>query len=204
MEHFGQINELAAALSKAQAEMKPAAKDAKNPFFKSTYSSLDSVWESIRIPLSKNGLSVLQPCTVKGASVSVRTWLHHSSGQKLYCGEVTVTATDERPQSVGSALTYCRRYGLGAIGVVSDTDDDGNAGTGRIGSPESGRLVLKSQGPEKLQKARLDMIDAMKSEEDGKKILEQIEKLGDQKKITEAQYDELKNACHAKMAAFDL
>ena len=40
------LNELADALSKAQAEMKPALKDASNPFFKSKYATLESCWDA--------------------------------------------------------------------------------------------------------------------------------------------------------------
>ena len=38
-----QINELAAALSKAQSDMGGAVKDSANPFFKSNYADLTSV-----------------------------------------------------------------------------------------------------------------------------------------------------------------
>ena len=54
------INELAAALAKAQGEIKGAKKDESNPFYKSKYADLASVWEAIRDPLSKNSLAVIQ------------------------------------------------------------------------------------------------------------------------------------------------
>ena len=59
-----QINELAKALAAAQALITGAKKDSDNPFFKSRYADLGSVWDSIRRPLSSNGLSVVQ--TVDG------------------------------------------------------------------------------------------------------------------------------------------
>ena len=52
------IGKLAAALAKAQAEIRGAKKDADNPFFKSTYADLASVWDACREPLSKNELAV--------------------------------------------------------------------------------------------------------------------------------------------------
>jgi hypothetical protein len=54
------INEIAAALAKAQSEMGGAVKDSANPFFKSKYADLSSVWDACRGPLTKNGLSVVQ------------------------------------------------------------------------------------------------------------------------------------------------
>jgi hypothetical protein len=44
------------ALVKAQAAMNHAAKDAKNPHFKSAYSSLASVIDAVRPALSSNFL----------------------------------------------------------------------------------------------------------------------------------------------------
>ena len=43
-----QINELAAALAKAQGQMQSAKKDAENPFFKSKYADMDSVVSAIK------------------------------------------------------------------------------------------------------------------------------------------------------------
>ncbi len=76
-----EINELAAALSKAQAEFTGAKKDSKNPFFKSNYASIESVIESTKEALAKHGLSVSQPTEPVDGRDYVRTTLFHSSGQ---------------------------------------------------------------------------------------------------------------------------
>lgn len=127
------IAELVAALAKAQGAMVAAAKSNTNPHFKSKYADLASVWDAIREPLSANGLSVLQPVTAEGAAVTVTTILAHSSGQ--FISEVlTMTATQNTPQGVGSAITYGRRYALSAlVGVAADADDDGNAASASDG-----------------------------------------------------------------------
>ena len=80
------INELAAALSKAQAEMSGAKKDSENPHFRSKYADLASVWDACRIPLTKNGLAVVQSPRLVSAGetgwlVEVETTLLHTSGQ---------------------------------------------------------------------------------------------------------------------------
>lgn len=120
------IKELAAALAKAQGEIRGAAKDAQNPHFKNNYATLDSVWEAIRGPLSKNGLSVVQLLSSSEGDVKVETILMHSSGE--FVSEVlAIPATKQDAQGFGSAITYGRRYGLQAVAGVAPSDDDGNA-----------------------------------------------------------------------------
>lgn len=125
------IAALAAALAKAQGEMGVAVKDASNPFFKSKYADLASVSEACRGPLSKNELAFLQPLSASGAHVTVTTILAHSSGEWI-SQALTITAKDESAQSIGSAATYGRRYGLmSMVGIAPDDDDDGNAASGK-------------------------------------------------------------------------
>jgi hypothetical protein len=122
------INELATAMSKAQAAMKPATKDSTNPFHKNNYSNITSIWESARIPVTSNGLTVWQDVTTSEKSVSVTTKIVHSSGQWVEFGPLTIPIAKFDAQGIGSATTYAKRYALcGALGIVSDDDDDGEA-----------------------------------------------------------------------------
>lgn len=125
-----QINEIAAALAKAQGEMGGAKKDAANPFFKSKYADLASVREACLGPLSKYGIAVVQSPSAEGAIVSVVTLLVHSSGQWIR-GVASCTAKDDSPQSIGSATTYLRRYGLQSFAFIAPEDDDAEAAQGR-------------------------------------------------------------------------
>ncbi len=121
-----QINELATALAKAQSEIQAAELDKVNPHFKSKYSSLNAIWDACRIPLSKNGLSVVQIMDSVGDQLVLVTTLAHSSGQWMK-SVIPVISAKATPQALGSALTYCRRYSLSSIvGVTSDEDDDAN------------------------------------------------------------------------------
>jgi hypothetical protein len=113
-------------MAKAQGEMEGAAKANVNPHFKSKYADLASVWDACRAPLAKNGLSVLQPVRADGPSVTVTTILAHSSGEWIE-ESLTMTAAQNTPQGVGSAITYGRRYGLSAMVGIAPEDDDGNA-----------------------------------------------------------------------------
>lgn len=127
-----EINELAAALAKAQGQLTPAAKDADNPYFKSSYATLDSIWRVARAPLSSNGLTVVQLPMFDESGMYLITTLMHLSGQWLR-SYYRITPVKADPQGIGSALTYARRYALAAIvGVTTaDDDDDGNAASGK-------------------------------------------------------------------------
>lgn len=138
-----QINELASALSKAQGQIKGAIKDTSNPFFKSKYADLASVWDACREPLSGNGLSVMQ--TTIGddpTKVTVVTTLAHTSGQWIQ-GQLTLMPAKADPQGIGSAITYARRYALAAIVGVAPDDDDGNAASGKSDAPETVKIPPK-------------------------------------------------------------
>ena len=131
--HFMSLNasenlaDLAAALCAVQGELKPAIKQADNPFFKSKYVDLPGVWEAIRPLLAKNGLSVVQTFTASADGPTIVTTLMHKSGQWV-SSELFLKPAKSDPQGVGSAITYGRRYALAAmVGVVADEDDDGNA-----------------------------------------------------------------------------
>lgn len=137
METSSRLTKLAEALAKAQGEIEAAKKDSTNPHFKSKYADLASVWAAIREPLSKHGLSVVQPVTSSERSVTVATIIMHSSGEQIAAGILTVPVTAPTPQAFGSAITYARRYALmSAVGVAPD-DDDGNAASGNHTPPPS-------------------------------------------------------------------
>jgi hypothetical protein len=121
------INEIAVAMAKAQAAMKPAIKDATNPAFRSKYADLASVWEACRNPLTSHGIAVWQDVTMTIDGIAVTTRLVHSSGQWVEFGPLIVPLVKKDAHGVGSATSYGKRYALSAaVGIVSD-DDDGNA-----------------------------------------------------------------------------
>src|SRR3990167_1178000 len=126
------INELATALAKAQGAIQGAIKDSTNPFFKSNYADLASVWGSCRKALSENGLSVIQTTDSENLDiVTVRTTLLHSSGQFVY-GSLSMKPVKADPQGIGSAISYARRYALAAMIGVYQEDDDANKATGEV------------------------------------------------------------------------
>jgi len=122
-----ELNKLFEALSKAQSEMETAKTDRTNPFFKSKYADFPSVVRASRPYLTKNGICVIQRTRTTGEDrVFLFTRLCHSSGQWIE-SSIVVKPTKPDIQSMGSYLTYLKRYLYAAItGVVSsDEDDDG-------------------------------------------------------------------------------
>lgn len=126
MNQSTEINELAAALAKAQGKISHAAKDNVNPHFKSKYADLASVLDACRDPLSQNGIAVSQLPAKQDGSWVLITRLIHSSGQWIQ-GEVPILSSKQDAQGFGSGMTYARRYGLASVVGIAQDDDDGNA-----------------------------------------------------------------------------
>src|ERR1051326_3359862 len=126
------IGKLAGALSKAQSKFTGAVKDAQNPFYKSKYADLESVWEAIKGPLSENGLSVTQTTdiTETGTLVLITILMHAESGEWVM-GKYPLNPKANDPQSLGSAVTYARRYALAAMVGMYQVDDDANQASGK-------------------------------------------------------------------------
>lgn len=126
------IKSLMIAMLGVQRTIKPAAKDATNPFYKSSYADLSSVIKSAKEALSAHGVVVLQP--VSGEFV--QTMLAHStSGEYITSYTKIVCAKPNDPQAYGSAVTYARRYGLMSMLVLETGDDDGESAMDRNDRP---------------------------------------------------------------------
>lgn len=119
------ISKIASALSKAQAVMSGAKKDKGNPFFKSRYSTLASVFEAVREPFAANGLAITQVMDVLPTGQQIlKTLLLHSSGE--FIESKMLIPVELNPQKFGSLLSYLKRYSLMAIAGIPSEDDDGN------------------------------------------------------------------------------
>jgi hypothetical protein len=136
------IANLAAALAKAQGEIKSIAKDRTNPHFKNRYATLDAILETVRPTLAKHGLALVQGATAPSydeagrvTAIVVETMLVHASGEHLTNGCVIPIAKLD-PQAAGGAMTYGRRYGVSALlALATDEDDDGNVASPRPAAP---------------------------------------------------------------------
>lgn len=141
---------LAKALSAAQGMIRNAVKDSSNPHFGNKYADLASIWDAIREPLTKNGLSILQTTHTNEANgLYLKTTLLHVSGEFVE-SEFPLRPHQNTSQALGSCLTYARRYSLSAIcGVAQadETNDDGNAASGP--APSNSRSPAPRSAPPK-------------------------------------------------------
>lgn len=126
MHKSNNLSELAKSMILFQVKVESIKKDAKNPFFKSSYASLSNILESIKEPLIESGLSLLQFPT---GDYGLTTILLHESGEYLK-SEYSMKPVKDDPQGRGSAITYARRYAIASILSLNiDEDDDGNTAT---------------------------------------------------------------------------
>ncbi len=133
---MNQYNELFAALAKSQAEMNTAEPTSTNPFFKSKYADFSEIVKVSRPALTKNGLCVIQRVINNETGMELCTTLGHSSGQYIE-SIIKINPLKTDVQSLGSYITYLKRYAYTAIVgvVVSDEDDDGEASMKEIRKP---------------------------------------------------------------------
>lgn len=127
----GSIKELAGALLKAQKAMGNAALNSRNPHYNSTYADLPSVREAVLKPWNDNGIVIAQVPTISSDGLfQLMTVLMHAPSGEFLAGEYLLPTG--RPQEIGSALTYARRYSAAAMAfIASDEDDDANIAEGK-------------------------------------------------------------------------
>ena len=118
------------ALIAARNEMPRVIKDSENPHFRSKYADLAGCLEACEPSLGKHGLAVLQTPRWADGSLSLETTLAHISGEWI-SSEYPMPADYSRPQTVGAALTYARRYAYLCIVGKAPEDDDGETAMGR-------------------------------------------------------------------------
>ena len=138
------LGALALALSRAQGEMHSAKRESENPTYHKGYADLASCWDACRKPLADNRLAVIQTIQtdLSGDIHLVSTLIHGDSGEWMRSDQ-SITACAQDPQSVGSAVTYARRYALCAMVGIASEDDDAETAMGR--KNQSGNFAGKEQ-----------------------------------------------------------
>jgi hypothetical protein len=122
------INEVASALAKAQSSICIAGMSKENDYFKKGYADLAEICRVSRGPLSSSGLAVSQCVQEDDTGMWLETLLIHTSGQFL-SSRVRLKPIKNDIQSLGSYITYMKRYCLSALAGIftGDEDDDGEA-----------------------------------------------------------------------------
>jgi hypothetical protein len=180
------IIELSNALAKAHTILSNPKKESVNPYFKSRYASLSEVINVSKQILATNGLSVVQmPGNVDGL-VQVETVLLHSSGEYI-SSIMSIVPIKTDVQSVGSYITYLRRYSLAALLNLAQEDDDSNSISGNTQAGNKNK-IQNTTNPKIIEK-----FNNCKTTSEAQDIWNESGKLNIYKKIFGAKYTELKN-----------
>src|SRR3974377_144549 len=150
------IGAIAAALAKAQAQLVNPEKSLvatiradgrRGPEQTFRYAPLSSGLDIVRKTLSQHEIATVQTTSIDEAAGIVRlsTVLAHASGEWIASDwPVCPIAETERPQRMGAALTYARRYSLFTlVGIAGEDDLDAPDLTDP--APEIGKLAINSK-----------------------------------------------------------
>lgn len=141
-----QIDAIAAALAKAQGEIRNPEKTRLNPHFKSKYADIADGLDVIRPTLSKHGIAFVQATELNDDMVILRTRMIHLSGQ--WIESTYPVGRFVKHQELGASLTYAKRQALFSIvGVAGDDDDDGNTATATTTTRKTSNAV-KRESPD--------------------------------------------------------
>jgi hypothetical protein len=182
-----ETGELTAALAKAQAEYQHVALDSANPHFRSKFSSYAQCCDSLRGPLTKNGLALpdFRPGLSGSQWVLVGT-LRHSSGQYITGIAPLLTAKSDM-QAFGAAVTYAKRTLLMALtgGFSGEPDDDGNSLQPEMKKPVEVRPAQTATKSMEIEAAATKELAAAKKVEDAQKVVDRV-KLRVSQKVCDA------------------
>jgi len=143
-----QVDKILPKLFHVKSEMGTVSKDAKNPFFKSQYADLNSHLELIEPLLQKYGLVLLQPVVAGQTTDSVSTIIFDKDSGQSVTSSISIQGKDM--QQLGAAVTYGRRFTLGALFGMQAVDDDGNYASGKVDKltkPEANKLAVGLLSP---------------------------------------------------------
>jgi hypothetical protein len=167
----GEIDQLVAAMNRAQLAMVPAKKDATNPFFHSKYADLPAVWDALHSFRVEGIVATQSPMESPDGYIVLETQLTHTSGQWMR-SRLKMRVGKDDPQGYGSAITYARRYALGAMtGLVTEEDDDGNAA-----SPQPTTKNFAQKFPEQAKKIEEKLSASMMTGAELKQAVDQAKK----------------------------
>jgi len=172
---------IAAAFVKARKEIGgTVGKDKKGNF--GDYATLAAITEATSAPLANQGLAIIQEAELSADGVTILTTLLHESGATMIFAPLTMPLTDRKPQAVGSAITYGRRYALAAVCGLAPDDDDGEA------AQAATKPTQKPATAQKQASGQNDTKPAEKTQRASKGQLEELNAVG--LKFYEDEWDE--------------
>ena len=156
MDKSEEIDKLAIALAKFQGSLEQPSLNSEVKVrtktggeYKFKYADLSECKRAAKQPLADNELSV---CQLIEDDYSIRTILLHSSGQWI-SSKVRMPSNTADAQSIGSAITYAKRYAFCAIlGIVADDDEDANIASSNTAQKEQPKELPKKTANSKVKK----------------------------------------------------
>lgn len=130
------LDKLLPALLKVKQNLQAVTKGANNPFFKSKYADLNTHLDAVEPLLHENGLILVQPVNISESGNVVESRIYHSGSGQFISSEMSLIG-ENKMQDAGSAVTYARRYTLGALLSMKAEDDDGEVSMGRKSTSKS-------------------------------------------------------------------
>jgi hypothetical protein len=126
--------EIKKALLKVSKGITPVEKNTNNPFYKSKYANLESVWNMLNPLLVENDLGSLNLPTIDSSNyLEITTHLFHGKSGEWLEFDTRMPLSKSDPQGFGMAITYARRYILMSFfGIPTEEDDDGNSASGKL------------------------------------------------------------------------
>lgn len=119
------MKELAKKLLAIQTDMQAIKKDSVNPHFKNSYFDINTLIAELKPVLNKHGVTVNQMLTNKDGRNTLTTVVTDAVTAESTSSDVFLPDTG-KPQELGSAITYFRRYALQSLFLLEAEDDDGN------------------------------------------------------------------------------
>ncbi len=166
----GDVVKLVPDLIKVQNKLKPVKKQEENPYFKTKYASLSSFLEEAQPVLSENNFALIQQLGGDLNSVSLSTIILHTSGAWIK-STLTMAPVKQDPQSVGSCITYARRYGLQTLLGMATEDDDGNFASGKSNVNVDTQTTNKNSAQATAQQTKTSFVGKPKVTKVSKKEL---------------------------------
>lgn len=130
-----QASALFTKIAQVSLECGSVKKDADNPYFSSSYASLNAVKAQLSPHLKKHKLCVFH----KSDSQHVMTYIVDTETGEMEMSSLPLPQT-LKPQELGSAVTYFRRYNLMMMFDLLAEDDDGNLSTFQGKTPSTTAL----------------------------------------------------------------
>lgn len=152
-----QHENLAAALAAVQTEIPSVAKGntaqvaSTKGSYSYRYADLAEITPLILPLLGKNGLAFSAQPTMVGDAFVLHYTLAHESSEAIEGIYPLPDPTHARPQEIGSAITYARRYALCAVTGVAPGGDDDDAASANA-SPAASRKPRQSKPAEPVQR----------------------------------------------------